>query len=88
MMRHKMLLEEQMPDISMCCNYKCPMRSKCYRYMARPSPYNYQAYGDFQPNGNTCDDFWDCSGRVIDNYDTAEKRNKKLYDRWNKERKK
>lgn len=25
-----------MPDISMCCNTKCPSREKCYRYRAKP----------------------------------------------------
>lgn len=26
-----------MPDITMCSNNKCPIRDKCYRYLAKPS---------------------------------------------------
>lgn len=27
-----------MPDITLCCNKKCPMRNGCYRYLCKPSP--------------------------------------------------
>lgn len=58
-----------MPDISMCCNIDCPMKSICYRFRAKPS--QMQAYGAFQykwtpmdQHDSTldydCDDFWDC----------------------------
>ena len=28
-----------MPEITMCCNFNCPLREKCYRYRAVPSEY-------------------------------------------------
>ena len=43
-----------MPDISMCKNEKCPLRLKCFRYMA--VPYEYQAYAGFEYD-NGCDYF-------------------------------
>ena len=36
-----------MPDIALCKNETCPLREKCYRYLANPDPY-WQAYGDFE----------------------------------------
>lgn len=36
-----------MPDISMCANKNCPLREKCFRFMATPSGRQY--YGDFVP---------------------------------------
>lgn len=35
-----------MPDITICKNEKCPLKSKCYRYMARPNSIH-QSYGCF-----------------------------------------
>jgi len=46
-----------MPDISMCMNNTCPLRSHCYRFTATPS--QYQTYADFKPDDNdTCDDYY------------------------------
>ena len=42
-----------MPDISMCQNEKCKVKTECYRYMAIPS--NYQLYADF--NEKNCESF-------------------------------
>jgi hypothetical protein len=28
-----------MPDITMCCNYKCNIKDECYRYRAIPDEY-------------------------------------------------
>ena len=36
-----------MPDITMCSNKTCPLRMKCYRFLAKPSPR--QSYSHFQP---------------------------------------
>jgi hypothetical protein len=36
-----------MPDITKCDNKKCPIRKKCYRFMAKPSKYM-QAYSTFR----------------------------------------
>ena len=58
-----------MPDISMCCNNNCPMRSICYRFRAIPG--QYQTYAAFQccqsridEHDSTleydCEFFWDC----------------------------
>lgn len=35
-----------MPDISMCENEECPLRHRCYRFMAEPDDYC-QAYTAF-----------------------------------------
>ena len=35
-----------MPDISMCLNIDCPIRSDCYRYTAKPD--EYQTYSKFE----------------------------------------
>lgn len=37
-----------MPDITMCCNYDCPFKSKCYRYRAVPDP-DWQSFAYFKP---------------------------------------
>ena len=44
------------PDISMCMNDKCPLKTTCYRYMAIPSPR--QTYAAFTYNDG-CDDYWE-----------------------------
>lgn len=44
-----------MPDISMCRNYKCPMRYNCYRYRAIPS--KLQSYSYFRMINNSCSNF-------------------------------
>ena len=51
------------PDISMCKNKTCPLRMTCYRFTAKPDPWQ-QAYGEFKWNedneGNvTCEHYWD-----------------------------
>lgn len=50
-----------MPDISMCSCHDCVKKTKCLRYMAKPS--SVQSYGDFSPKVNKlhkfeCDYFW------------------------------
>lgn len=59
-----------MPDITMCKNWRCPLRLKCWRYTAFPSEH-WQSYfvGIQTPRKNgdeqaTCEHFWDNSGRV------------------------
>ncbi len=34
-----------MPDITICKNYECKIKNKCYRYLAKPD--KYQSYGIF-----------------------------------------
>lgn len=36
-----------MPDIDMCTNSLCPLRDKCYRYRAHPTPHG-QSYARFE----------------------------------------
>ena len=36
-----------MPDITMCLNKDCPIRTSCYRFTATPSD-NRQAYAEFE----------------------------------------
>lgn len=45
-----------MPDLSMCQNDQCAIRSRCYRFTAKPGPY--QQYSYFQPNTNLKCDFF------------------------------
>lgn len=46
-----------MPDISLCVNSRCPVRDKCYRYLAKPSGVN-QSYCHFQhEKDRPCEDF-------------------------------
>jgi len=40
-----------MPDISMCCNLDCPVKKKCYRWMAKPD--KWQSYAEFD-GGKKC----------------------------------
>ena len=45
-----------MPDITMCFNKNCPLRKKCYRFMAKPD--TYQAYFvDVKPKNGKCEHF-------------------------------
>ena len=32
-----------MPDITMCNDYECPQKERCYRFTAEPNPYR-QSY--------------------------------------------
>lgn len=47
------------PDISMCADKRCPSRTICYRFTAKPEP-RYQCYGAFgrKPDAIRCKDFW------------------------------
>jgi hypothetical protein len=64
-----------MPDISMCLNKTCPLRDKCYRYLAHPS--EWQSVGDFKPNedGTSCDHFWDVTGHKARTVEDVERLN-------------
>lgn len=37
-----------MVDITMCCNFDCPLKSKCYRYRAVPDQ-DRQSFSLFKP---------------------------------------
>ena len=45
-----------MPAIAMCQNKTCPIRTRCYRFTAKPD--TYQQYSYFQPNTNLKCDFF------------------------------
>ena len=56
-----------MVDITMCCNYDCPIKSKCYRYRAVPNDMR-QSFAMYKPkttlNGSLpikveCEYFWE-----------------------------
>lgn len=50
-------------DITMCGNEKCPLKMKCYRYTAVPTP-GWQSFADYAPGKDgKCDRFWDNAGR-------------------------
>ena len=42
-----------MPDISMCQNYDCPLKKRCYRMMAVPHP-THQSYAVFEYDDDGC----------------------------------
>lgn len=46
-----------MPDMTMCCNYKCPLKAKCYRYRAVPDGC-WQSFAFFKPKDGVCEYFW------------------------------
>lgn len=43
-----------MPDITMCVNTRCLMRTSCYRYMAVPSQYR-QSFSKFESRLGDCE---------------------------------
>ena len=64
-----------MVDITMCCNSDCPLRGKCYRYLAKPDPY-WQSFALFTPEDKPfggygdkvleCDHYWELDPRRDD----------------------
>lgn len=46
-----------MPDISMCQNDSCPLKEKCYRFMAIPDDV-WQSYTEFKYELDNCDYFY------------------------------
>ena len=49
-----------MPDISMCVNGNCPLKTKCYRFMAVPGePWQSFSHFKFNMDGEkaVCEDF-------------------------------
>lgn len=60
-----------MPDITMCRNEDCPLKERCYRFKAKPSPYG-QSYTNFKfetspesPVEATCHWFWRLENEYI-----------------------
>lgn len=54
-----------MADITLCRDYKCPLRQKCYRYRCKADRH-WQSYTDWMRTRNddgsvNCNGFWDCS---------------------------
>ena len=47
-----------MPDIAMCKNITCPLKTSCYRYTAKPN--SWQSYGNFtyDTKNLTCESYW------------------------------
>ena len=74
-----------MPDVTLCDNYKCPLRDMCYRYRAVPNKY-WQSFSHFTPvtfplgSGMTtkCDHFWniEITGHSILPTEEGDKRTK------------
>lgn len=64
MPRKRRTRENPMPDISMCNGAGCPLRLKCYRHRAIPTP-GWQSWMNFHydPEAKKCDAFWDIKGR-------------------------
>lgn len=60
-----------MPDITMCVNKKCPLRMKCYRFTAVPTPY-VQSFAYFKPVNGKCNGFRDNKG-YPSRFDTKDK---------------
>lgn len=53
-----------MLDMSMCLNKKCPIKEKCYRFMAKPD--QWQSYTLFSWEGNDCEYFIEIERSEID----------------------
>lgn len=56
-----MLKNNTMPDITMCVNHKCPLKTDCYRYGAKSTEYS-QSYAKFEfetkfDEGIVCDKY-------------------------------
>lgn len=53
-----------MPDIAMCKGDDCPLKEKCYRYLAKPD--HYQSYFMIPPyKDGKCDHFWEVGNRQV-----------------------
>ena len=50
-----------MADITMCYGIDCARKESCYRFTAKPSPYQYMFY-PLQSNGD-CAEYWDNSDK-------------------------
>lgn len=50
-----------MADITMCNNEDCPLKMKCFRYRATPSPYwqPYYVFDESTPVGEDCISRWE-----------------------------
>ena len=79
-----------MPDITMCINDFCPLRSKCYRYRAVPDDLR-QSFSKFKPQDKPfggygdkvleCDYFWEIErGRMVIDAEDVDKRYKRSSD--------
>jgi len=53
-----------MADISMCSGEHCPIKTKCYRFTAKPNP-DWQSYTEhvYDTTNKKCEAFWDNSNR-------------------------
>jgi hypothetical protein len=52
-----------MPDMSLCANDKCPLKTGCYRYRAVPNGM-WQSWTFFEPDSeNNCRGFMEIAGR-------------------------
>jgi len=50
-----------MPDIAMCKGDNCPLKEKCYRFIARPSEYGQTWFTEPPIKDGECDRFWDAT---------------------------
>ena len=46
-----------MPDITMCVGDECPIKEKCYRFMAKPSEYQYY-FMEAPYRDGKCEHYW------------------------------
>ena len=77
-----------MPDLTMCVNDICPLRSKCYRYRAVPddlrqsfSKFKPKTYRDEKHTTIRCLQFWEIErGRMVMDTEDVDKRYKRSKD--------
>ena len=50
-------MDLSMPDITMCDDESCPMKSDCYRYRAVPSVFRQSYFMDSPRENETCKEF-------------------------------
>ena len=48
-----------MADITMCNDYECPQKERCYRFMANPSTFWQSYFAESPKKMDGCDYFWE-----------------------------
>ncbi len=48
-----------MPDITMCKGKDCPLKDKCYRHRATPTPHWQSYFVDSPIKDGKCEHFWE-----------------------------
>ena len=55
-----------MPDIAMCGNKTCPLKDMCYRFTAKPSPYQSYFHGPGPIENGKCNYYIENGVKSVD----------------------